>query len=178
MTYRVAALGCWLVVLVGGVGLLAAHQFDPGASGTAPHQWPEPAPAGRFRVVMFVHPHCPCTPAALRNFAALVKSARCEAVIYVVADEPAHTPNGRAAAQVAGAECRADLDGFAARRFGAMTSGHVFLCAPDGRLTFEGGITEGRGHEGDNPALRAVIARLTGTEDALASFPVFGCPLQ
>ncbi len=178
VSYRVAALGSWLAVLVGGLYLLAAHQFTPGPSGTVSRQWPEPAHSTIPRAVMFVHPHCPCTPTSLRNFAALVARERCEAVIYVVAGASDGTPNGRAAANVPKAECRPDPDGSVAKRFGAMTSGHVFLYSPNGQLVFEGGITDGRGHEGENPGLWAASARLSGTEGTPVSFPVFGCTLQ
>ncbi|MDY3561242.1 hypothetical protein R5W23_002517 [Gemmata sp. JC673] len=178
VSYRVVALVSWLTVLVGGIYLLAAHQFTPGPSGTVLHRWPEATAEARPRAVMFIHPHCPCTPASLRNFAALIAGNRCTAEIYVVANEPAGTPNGRAAAQVSGAACHADSDGRVAKRFGAMTSGHVFLYSPNGQLVFEGGITDGRGHEGENPGLRAATARVSGTESTLASFPVFGCTLQ
>ncbi len=175
------AFGCWLAALVGGVGFLSAHQFTPGQSGPAPRQLSEAETgtkrAERPRVMMFVHPHCPCSPVSLRNFAKAVAGTGAEAIIYVTAEDPAATPNGRVA-RVCAAELRADPDGAVAKRFGAMTSGHVLLYGADGRLVFEGGITDGRGHEGDNPGLRAVTARLSGTENEPVSFPVFGCPLQ
>jgi len=126
---------------------------------------------------MFVHPYCPCTPASLRNFGSVLAETGCEGRIYVVAGDPASTPNGRAAAGLAGAESRADIDGAVARQFGARTSGHVFLYAADGRLLFEGGITDGRGREGESPGRRAVMVRVSGKETAPVSFPVFGCPL-
>ncbi|VTR97644.1 Uncharacterized protein OS=Corallococcus coralloides (strain ATCC 25202 / DSM 2259 / NBRC 100086 / M2) GN=COCOR_00431 PE=4 SV=1 [Gemmata massiliana] len=175
------AFGCWLTALMGGVGFLSAHQFTPGQSGTVPPHLSEPEPGAREtkrpRLMMFVHPHCPCSPVSLRNFAKVIAGTGAEAVIYVTAENLAETPNGRVA-RVCAAELRADSDGAIAKRFGAMTSGHVLLYAADGRLVFEGGITDGRGHEGDNPGLRAVTARLSGTEDEPVSFPVFGCPLN
>ena len=45
---------------------------------------------------------------------------------------------------------------------GATTSGHVLLYDAGGVLRFAGGITDGRGHEGDNAGLDAALALLRG----------------
>jgi hypothetical protein len=167
---------------LGGLGLgfyfLSAHQFAPGQSATPSPTWVGPeadGPAERPRLVLFIHPYCPCTPAALRNLTRV--TAGCQTVIYLAAPDAADCPNGRLAAGVPGADVRPDPDGTAARRFGAMTSGHVFLYAPGGRLVFDGGVTAGRGHEGDCPGMRALTDRLSGTAADPVSLPVFGCSL-
>ena len=60
---------------------------------------------------------------------------------------------------------------YRARRYGAATSGYAVLYAPDGRLAFAGGITAGRGHEGDNAGEDAIL-------DAINSGPAGGCPTR
>ena len=42
-------------------------------------------------------------------------------------------------------------------------------------LTFSGGITAARGHQGDNDGRRSVLASLAGTATGLPMTPVFGC---
>jgi hypothetical protein len=110
--------------------------------------------------------------------------ARGKAEVYVlfVAPEGApaaweHTSYWPSARAIPGVQVRADLGGVETRRFGATTSGHVILYDPRGHLLYRGGITVGRGHEGDNPGRRAVVAYLQGERAEAARLPVFGCPL-
>ncbi len=81
------------------------------------------------------------------------------------------------AAAIPGVCVGVDPGGVEARRFGAATSGHVFLYDVAGRLRFCGGITPSRGHEGDNPGRDAILARLLGGEAGTEPALVFGCPL-
>jgi hypothetical protein len=46
-----------------------------------------------------------------------------------------------------------------------------------GSLVFSGGISDARGHEGDNPGRTALMAILTGGHPAAIRTPVFGCYL-
>ena len=70
-----------------------------------------------------------------------------------------------------------DDDGVEAERFHAATSGLTLLYDATGRLRFAGGITEQRGHEGDNFGTRRIESLVkTGTADR-ADSPVFGCTL-
>jgi hypothetical protein len=75
----------------------------------------------------------------------------------------------------------ADLEGRESRRFGAATSGQTLLYAADGRLLFNGGITESRGHSGDNAGRSAILSLVLGLTSAPTgqplSTPVYGCPL-
>jgi hypothetical protein len=70
-----------------------------------------------------------------------------------------------------------DDGGQDADRFGAVVSGQTFLYNAGGRLLFAGGITLGRGHEGDNPGRAAIIEWVTSGHGARRA-PVFGCTLQ
>jgi hypothetical protein len=83
------------------------------------------------------------------------------------------------AAAIPGVLVVADVDGAEARRFGAETSGQSLLFAADGRLLFAGGMTESRGHSGDNDGRSTLMSLvLTGSITAQpAHTPVYGCPL-
>jgi hypothetical protein len=70
-----------------------------------------------------------------------------------------------------------DVDGVAASRLGAETSGHTFLFAADGRLLFSGGITESRGHAGDNAGESAIVSLLNNNHAQRNQTFVFGCAL-
>ena len=98
---------------------------------------------------------------------------------------PAGMPQGweqtglwASAAAIPGVTVRADAGGEAARRFGAATSGQALLYATNGHLLFSGGITEARGHEGDNAGRSAVAALVLGAgQSNVLEAPVYGCPL-
>jgi hypothetical protein len=70
-----------------------------------------------------------------------------------------------------------DPDGEEARRFGVETSGHVLLYDDQGHLLFSGGITSGRGEQGDNVGQAALLGRIIGMREEGPASPVFGCPL-
>lgn len=70
-----------------------------------------------------------------------------------------------------------DHNGVEARRFHADTSGLVLLYGADGRLLFRGGITPGRGHEGDSAGKAAIVALLQGHAPRQIHSAVFGCSL-
>jgi hypothetical protein len=175
MGYRVWVLiGGWVFLLIGGLIVVAEHQYQPGASGSIPTFCED----SRFRLrpVMFIHPHCPCTPAALHNFEELLAQTDTRGILYMVSDET-NSPNFLLASKQLHIEVLQDRDGVEARKFGAETSGHVFLFGRDARLLFEGGITDGRGRSGDSLGKQAVIDRILGRASKMLSLPVFGCSL-
>ena len=83
------------------------------------------------------------------------------------------------AAAIPGASVVTDPDGAESRRFGAATSGQTLLFAADGRLQFAGGITESRGHAGDNAGRSAIVSLILngGPVAQTIQTPVYGCPL-
>jgi hypothetical protein len=178
----------WLAVLGLGHSWLLDYQSGPGASGPAPADWPAGSflrpMAGRFTLLLFAHPYCPCTRASLEELSWVVARSRgrLDACLLFVrppgaADGWERTDSWTAAAAIPGVRVAADADGQEARRFGARTSGQVLLYDSGGQLVFRGGITAGRGHQGDNPGRRALLARMAGDEEETGESPVFGCPL-
>jgi hypothetical protein len=103
---------------------------------------------------------------------------------YVVFCKPDGAPDGWAktalwqqAVGMKGIAVSCDDQDEERRRFGALTSGQVFLFDRRGRLAYSGGITRSRGQAGANPGRSAVEAILRGEPPSSRSGPVFGCPL-
>ncbi len=180
----------WLVVVAAGSAWLWRHSLTPGAAaGVAPESWPQVEEVkrveGKPTLVMFAHPKCPCTRASIGELAVLM--GRCQGkvearvVFYQPKEMPedwVHSDTWRSAEAIPGVTVQTDEDGRTAEKFHAGTSGQVVLYGADGRLLFSGGITEARGHSGDNDGRSALVEIL---EDGQAKHaqrtPVFGCSL-
>jgi hypothetical protein len=179
----------WVAAVVGGLAALQSYKSRPGTAGQTPARFTELPPlvnsAGRPRLLMFVHPKCPCSRASLSELTYIVEREPGKVMVEVVFVKPAgpdfdwaNTPLREQAAAIAGVGL-VDDDGTLAHRLGAETSGYVVLYDADGKLLFSGGITRARGHEGDSSGRHAICALLNGDADAVAGAksPVFGCPL-
>jgi hypothetical protein len=186
---------CTLATVLWGLGVglgligLLRYKARPGAAGDPAVYWPSDSALTRdpqrSNLVLALHPRCPCSSASLAEFARII--ARCQGRVagHVLFVKPGGTPRGweqtglwREVAALPGVRVTCDEAGREADRFGVETSGHVALYGPEGRLRFSGGITPARGHQGDNPGLQAVLARLLGGEaPGTDRGPVFGCPL-
>jgi hypothetical protein len=83
----------------------------------------------------------------------------------------------RSAEAISGVTVARDDSGIEANRFGAKTSGYALLYAREGKLLFQGGITDGRGHAGESAGRAAIIALIEGEPRALNRTQTFGCPL-
>jgi hypothetical protein len=81
------------------------------------------------------------------------------------------------AARIPGVTTIVDPDGKEAARFGALTSGQVVLYDANGRLIFTGGITQSRGHSGDNVGRSAIEALVNTGVAPISHSSAFGCPL-
>ena len=178
----------WLGTVVTGLGLLARYDNAPGAAARTRSEWP----AGSRMVldvagptlVMLAHPRCDCTRASMAELAELMARAHVRPKAYVVLIKPGKVPGGwentdlwHAAAEIPGVTVLRDDDGAEASRFGAETSGQVFLYAAGGHILFSGGVTGARGHAGDNAGRGAILAILNQDDSQRTASPVFGCPL-
>lgn len=187
-----AVVTLWLVMSACGFALLYAYAFTPGpvdAAGSSSSEWPEttsiPNAPGRWSLLMFVHPRCPCSRTSLSELTRLVTVAGDALDVSVLLmsvegmNSAADCQLPRTVQQFKNIRILADPDGSEADRFGARTSGHVVLFDPDGHRAFAGGITIARGHEGDSPG-RAAILQAIATElpASPAAVPVFGCRLR
>jgi hypothetical protein len=83
----------------------------------------------------------------------------------------------QSAAAIPGVTVHADPGGVETARFRAVTSGQLVVYDASGRLTFSGGITGARGHEGDNVGLLRATALINGGRTDRNESKVFGCAL-
>jgi hypothetical protein len=182
------AITVWLSAAVTCMALMQYISNSPGLAGATPLRWPAqsriPLDAHGPTLVMFVHPHCPCTRATLGELERIM-AQNCPGLgAHVIFVKVAGTPEDwtqtdlwRKAIAIPGVCVHADNKGVEARNFHAETSGITFLYDPRGRLLFEGGITISRGHAGDNPGRSALMALLEHNSSNRIHTPVFGCPL-
>ena len=180
-------VSAWLLVLAAGQFWFLKYQSDPGPLASAAG-WPAGSTlrpsAGRFALLFFAHPRCPCTRAGLADLSwALARSqGKVDAFAVFVLPEGApagweRTPLWDIAGSIPGVRPVSDLGGEEATRFRVATSGQTLLFDPHGTLVFSGGITGGRGHSGDNPARRALVECFADRMPDRREFSVFGCPL-
>lgn len=186
----------WVAAVAFGMKVLLDYQVRPGTAAQAPAAWPAasalPHTAGTPTLVLMAHPRCPCTRATLGELERVVADTHGVLdvdVLFVIprgfAAAWAHADLWRRAAAIPGVRLIEDPEGREARRFGAFTSGQALLYDAAGQLTFAGGITPGRGHEGDNAGRDAIVASVErrGTPVAPRSntqpyeTPVYGCAL-
>lgn len=176
--------GLWLALVAG--LMFALTRYASTASGDRPGitEWPmesaiERVPE-RSTLLCFVHPRCACTEATLRELERVVSRVPDAAVRIIFRADPqddlASTSTWSMAESVPGAERIVDVDGLEAERFGAATSGLVLLFDGGGSLRFRGGITSGRGHEGDSAGARALESALRS--NAAGKAAIFGCGLE
>jgi hypothetical protein len=142
---------------------------------------PDPA---KFTLVILAHPKCPCTRATVEELSKLMTNCQGRISAYVLFAIPQGAPADwyktdlwNSAAMIPGVTTIVDRDGTNASLFGAHTSGQVVLYGSDGQLRFRGGITQSRGHVGDNDGRSAIEAIVNTGETQIDHTVVFGCPL-
>ncbi|MGE0528432.1 MAG: RedB protein [Bdellovibrionales bacterium] len=186
---RPLLLFAWISLIGTGYWSLFLYSNTAGSPAAAQTNWPgesvlKPQP-GLATLVVFAHPHCPCSKATVGELARLMPYVGNKAKIFVTFFKPKTRPLGwaqgslwRDAAAIPGAEVTLDEDGTEAEKFGAKTSGQVFLYGADGKLVFQGGITPERGHMGDSDGRLAIISFLETGHVEKSSTPVFGCSIR
>ncbi len=185
------ALCAWAFLYLGITSRLWSYEGRAGQPAAAPTTLPAASATATARglptLVMLVHPHCPCSRASVEELAKLMAHSQGKLSATVLMVRPAHAPPGweqtdlyRSAAAIPGVTVTVDTEGTESKRFGAVTSGQVLLYSAHGELLFAGGITESRGHAGDNVGRTVVQELILGhlhTSGKVASTPVYGCSL-
>ncbi len=178
----------WMLIILGGFWVLWGYENTPGRAGVPPSNWPADSRVQRhsnqFTLVMLVHPHCPCTRASINELALIMARGKGRLTAHVLFLKPDGTGPAwersdlwHSASMIPGVEVMADEGGAEARVFNAGTSGQVLLYDAGGRLSFSGGITSARGHEGDNAGRDAITSLLISGEADTNETSVFGCSL-
>jgi len=201
-----AMLAVWLVMVLIGFAQIVdySNRFDgplhPISHPNSNAFWSDDSEiqfdSSRPNLLVFLHPKCPCSRATTRELERLLATkhdqVRVQSVLYAPnsVDESWTTTD---LVRFCESNLRAfrfvDVEGQETRRFGVQTSGHSMLFDPAGRLRFSGGVTAGRGHEGDNPGAAALLKALreslvhnnsSSENDSkfdVQRFPVFGCEI-
>jgi hypothetical protein len=182
----------WAIAVASCMAWLLRFQMTPGQADAAVPRWPGAGAVtlapDRPTLLMFVHPRCSCSQASLGELQQLMTAYKHHLAAQVLFFQPAdqsptwsHTALWSDAAAIPGVQPRLDPGGRLARLFGAQTSGQVLIYNPQGRLLFSGGITDGRGHFGDNPGLDAAMtaaANSTPSPSGVLISNVYGCPIH
>jgi hypothetical protein len=181
--------GIWMIAVTAGFGVLLKYETTPGEAGAPAEQWPRDSTlarsAGSWTLVMFAHPHCPCTRASVNELERIMarSGGRVQAFVVFLAPSSADamwsvTDIWEQASRIPGVRAIKDVDGIEAGRFGCVTSGHTLLYDASGALSFSGGITPERGHEGDSAGSGAILDLLDGIDTSTRHTFVFGCSLR
>ena len=184
------AAGLWILVVSIGFAKLNIFVGTPGAPGQAGSRWPEGTTLelahDELTLVMLLHPKCSCSLASLHELEHVMvrTAAPLRPILLFTVPEGSdeswrNGPAFRAASNIEGARIIFDINGVQTKHFGAFTSGQTLLYRPDGTLSFQGGITMARGHEGDNAGADALVAAISthASTPATDSRAVFGCDL-
>lgn len=181
------AVFLWVTALLVGSGFATSYSLEAGNAAAALDNWPARSrlsmPATQPKLLVFLHPECPCSKATLGELNVLLHRHLNRIDAEIVFSTP-HTNVAdvrestlwKAASEISNVDLSAD-GGETARLFGATTSGEVLLYSHDGRMLFQGGITAARGQHGDNRGRTLVGQLLDRHRSRPQSNPVFGCPL-
>jgi hypothetical protein len=184
-----AVTAAWVSAVMFGMATLWRFKNSPGPTGSTLARWPAGLTVAhdpqRPTLMMFAHPHCPCTRASIAELARMSARLGERVRTYVAFIKPQGTGANwfdtdlwQSAKLIPGVEVIRDDDGALAARFDAQTSGKVVLYGPDGTLWFSGGLTSARGHEGASPGQTRILELVNHGSSELATAPVFGCHLQ
>ena len=178
----------WLGLVWLGETSLLKYDFRPGTHSHSPNIWPANSQIKRNEnlptLVMFAHPKCPCTRASIGELAKLMAHSQGKLWAYVLFTAPENTLDHwvktdlwESAARIPGVQVAIDTNGQEAHYFDSITSGQTLLYDSQGHLLFSGGITDSRGHSGDNRGRAMIESFLAGKVLSGLSkhTPVFGC---
>jgi len=179
----ILSLGC------AAVGIRQKLRFDytPGAQGIMPATWPAHSSIRRAAnaptLLVFSHPLCSCTKSTLGELARVLAESPVHPAVEILffassGNSSKEIPDlWKKASALPYAKVSWDEGGREAARFGARTSGTIYVFGPDGQRIFQGGITASRGHEGDNRGEQALLSALATERPQQHLFRVFGCGL-
>lgn len=171
----------WLALLGLEFHRAMAWEARPGTQGTPrPSLVTSRANLRTYKLVMVAHPLCPCTAASLRQLALISeRHPHLDVCIYftqISSRDVQKSTNVSIANSIPLAKISYVSENDQRANIGAATSGQVFLFNPDGKQVFNGGLTDGRGVEGDSKGTRSIDQILDG-HLLTATTGVYGCAL-
>jgi hypothetical protein len=183
-----AAAISWLTLIGIGTHSIWTYSSTPSAPANAQNKWPRTSQIKQdpdlYSLVLFVHPKCPCTRATLEELSILMTQLKGKLISHAIFVKPQSTGADWEkdflwfkTQQIPGVTVHVDLEGAEAQLFGAKTSGQALLYSKQGDLLSSGGITESRGHAGDNVGVDAILAQVSNPNETIRTAPVFGCSL-
>jgi hypothetical protein len=135
-------------------------------------------------LVVFAHPHCPCTRATLRGVARVLATVENKLSVVIVFTVPpgfaSEWEQGellQMAKSLHGGKVIVDRGGKEAGRFRVAGSGTTLLYSTTGQLLFRGGVTASRGHDGESVGEEAITSLVLGKPASVCRTPVYGCAL-
>lgn len=179
----------WVLMLGISFGALWWYKTRPGRERILLSTFPQDATillaaAPDYTLILFVHPKCECSVASVYEFNELLSTSRKNVKAVIVFYRPdgsseswAHTNLWETAKENKLINVIEDEGGRMAYKFGALTSGQTYLYDFSGKLVFSGGITETRGHIGNNEGRRSIAAILDKTQTLGNRSKVFGCAI-
>lgn len=181
-------IAIWMVFLGFGSWYLWSYENTPGAtahfSSHIPARHNVALDAERPTIIVFAHPHCPCSRASIseltKSLSQFQNKFRTKVYFYIPPGKDiqwAHSSLWEKTQRLPDTEVFIDPDGKIARAFEAKISGETFVLSPQDKILYHGGMTASRGHEGESAGSRGLadIAR-RGVASVVES-PVFGCSL-
>lgn len=180
------------LLLTGVFAIVWADRYaaTPGSTTAASATWPTARiehTADGPTLVLFVHPRCPCSGATLRELErAYAEADRVIETHFVIAGPVGIRSDlveeierlTRSLGDRGALAITFDPDDRIAHAFGAAISGEAFVYDARGDLSFHGGLTGARAHEGPNRGRDALVAIARGASGPEASTPVYGCALR
>lgn len=182
-----------LATCIAGFVKLADYSSRPGPEANVPTTMPGDElsqfslrEGGPPAIILFYHPHCPCTFATARCLERLMPRLGCAPRVHAFAYCPAGEPDSwiesrttKILRNMSETVIYVDRGGQKCRQFDVAISGHVLVYDVKGNLTFSGGLTPYRGHEGDSAAALGFVRTINnrGGAQERSSWPVFGCPI-
>ncbi|HEY4260324.1 MAG TPA: hypothetical protein VGM98_09190 [Schlesneria sp.] len=178
----------WFAAVAGGLHYFNNYETTPGSTSTSSDRWPTSGAVtfapGQVNLVVFAHPRCPCTRASLNELKSLLRDCPAPVSAKILFWVPPQASSDwtssdlwEQARAIANVQLVADEGGRHAHGFGATTSGHLMIFAPDGTRLYSGGLTTGRGRLGNHSGLAAIRTLIVQQQPLPAETAVYGCPL-
>ena len=182
-------LSLWVALIALGLAVVLRYSFYSEPVTKVPERWPLgtqiQTQQSRPKLLVFLHPYCPCSLATLHELESLLaRMAKNKPDTRIIFFKPGQDSVSwqrgklwQEAKKLTSATIVLDNDGSQSLLFHAHFSGQILLYSAEGNLLYNGGLTISRGHEGKNPGADYLYSLLIHKAFNLRTTPVFGCPL-